>query len=472
MASRLGTMNDSGRGTKFLGELREFVAFLKGLWGVLTGFSVLFPLSSVFFEVIPVKTGAEDGAFWFLSPRLITAVATLLTLFIVLSTFSNRSRLSGIGRRSWVSFGIGVSALIIYLVIYAIKLNIYDITGWESGDLRHLILEVPLLVFYSVFFAFVTKAFTLLGLLEFYRETEIAPSPTDTTSGIVRTSRLALKEIERNEKRTGWSRGQPEHKHLDRLIDLLEQHPSLVGERIDVLYELQKRIKALEAMPNISAAHANTSYSRVATQEARALIKAIIAEAELGSTPNQDGTQREEENRKMELTLPPTTRDGWTYKGNWEILDGHAQNWIKVGEDYALGRSGGYIFHKNKLPKNCILEFEATLLAQNGSDEIDVVIWDVMILFYREGIRQDIMTKDLNHEPFYGPIAYPAPQVGHVYHFKIHKHGTECSYLIDGSQMMPFDCNHHVDVVSERWGFAHHQNKVEFKNVRMQPIPE
>jgi len=77
--------------------------------------------------------GEEGGTFEHLSPSLITAVATLVTLFVILWTFSNRSKFKekqkrqGIQRQAWISFVIGILALVIYLVIH----NMYFQYAWE-----------------------------------------------------------------------------------------------------------------------------------------------------------------------------------------------------------------------------------------------------------------------------------------------------------------------------------------------------
>ncbi len=117
-------MNSSKRGTAFLEEFKDFIAFLQKLWGMLAGISVFFPLSNVFVRVIPLKIyGEEGGVYEHLSPSLITTIATLVTFFVILWTFNNRSTFKekrerrGIQRQAWISFVVGIMALLIYLVI-------------------------------------------------------------------------------------------------------------------------------------------------------------------------------------------------------------------------------------------------------------------------------------------------------------------------------------------------------------------
>ena len=68
-----------------------------------------------------------------------------------------------------LSFGAGLLTLVLYLVGYSVTLtNAYEVWGWESQDPRHLFAEVPLLVAYVASFALVTRAFVLLGMIEFF----------------------------------------------------------------------------------------------------------------------------------------------------------------------------------------------------------------------------------------------------------------------------------------------------------------
>lgn len=170
-------MSTSNKRTTFLEEFRNFIAFIQNLWGLLAGISVVFPLSNVFIKIIPLKAYEEDGGvFEHLSPSLITAVATLITLFVILGLFSNRDtfkekqKRQEIQHQAWISFVIGILALVIYLVIHTIYLQYaWEPWGWGSGDPRKLFAEIPLLVAYSAFFALITRAFMLLGMIEFFK---------------------------------------------------------------------------------------------------------------------------------------------------------------------------------------------------------------------------------------------------------------------------------------------------------------
>jgi hypothetical protein len=168
-------MNDSGKGTETLKEFRDFFGFIQNLWGILAGVSVFFPLSNTLMKVIFYDEPPGSGAFQYLPPKLVTSIATLITIFVVFSTFSRRYKYKvqeyrTIKRQAWVSFILGVLSLVAYLTanfgIYELFYGPFEIYG---GDPRRLIGDVFLLLTYGAFFALVTRAFMLLGMAEFYR---------------------------------------------------------------------------------------------------------------------------------------------------------------------------------------------------------------------------------------------------------------------------------------------------------------
>jgi hypothetical protein len=169
-------MDGPERGAAFLDELKAFVTFLGNLWGVLAGLSVFFPISNVLVKVIPLgRYGDDGGVYDHLPPALVTAVATLVTLFLILSTFARRDAFKAPGasprveRQAWLSFAAGVLALVAYLVIHTVYAEYaWSAWGWGSGDPRKLLAEVPLLAAYCAWFALITRAFLLLAMREFF----------------------------------------------------------------------------------------------------------------------------------------------------------------------------------------------------------------------------------------------------------------------------------------------------------------
>jgi len=170
-------MSNSNKETAFLKEFKNFVVFLQSLWGILAGMSVFFPLSNALTKVIPLRYIHDDpaGALEYLSPELITTITTVITLFVVLRTFGRRQRFKVkkerrlIQRQAWLSFALGLLALGLYCVVYFGIYELYYMPGeiW-SGDPRRLLGDILLLLSYSAFFALITRAFMLLGMIEFF----------------------------------------------------------------------------------------------------------------------------------------------------------------------------------------------------------------------------------------------------------------------------------------------------------------
>lgn len=177
-------MNDSSArpAGDYLHELKEFLSFSKSLWGLLAGISVFFPLSNVLLAAIPLRAyGTEDGVFDQLSPHLLTTVASVVTLFVLLVTFSGRGRFADRRRRASLlreaccSLAVGLLSLLLYVGIYrGYSAYAWEPWGWGSGDPRKLLAEIPLLIVYVVFFASLTRAFMLVAMIEFFGPTALA----------------------------------------------------------------------------------------------------------------------------------------------------------------------------------------------------------------------------------------------------------------------------------------------------------
>jgi len=172
-------MNQTKANKGFIGEFQDFFKFLQSLWGILAGISVFFPLSNILLKAIPLGYMQDEppGALEFLSPTLITTLVTISTLFIILQTFRQRNNLrtrrqqNSIQRQAWIAFGLGILALLLYLIVYfGIYTLFYAPLGIWGGDPRRLIGDILLLLFYGAFFSLFTRAFVLLGMIEYYSQ--------------------------------------------------------------------------------------------------------------------------------------------------------------------------------------------------------------------------------------------------------------------------------------------------------------
>jgi len=153
VAATLGSTDDESARTT-LEELKRFLGFLRSLWGVLAGITVLFPLSNSLMAVLPLLPGSEV---------LSTVLATLFSAFALFFVFVLRGSGSNddIGSVVLLSIGslvFGIVALIAYLYLRLQPL--------AFG-------VVPVL--YGGVFALFTLAFGLLALVEYERQTERHP---------------------------------------------------------------------------------------------------------------------------------------------------------------------------------------------------------------------------------------------------------------------------------------------------------
>lgn len=168
-------MDNSQKEETSMDELKQFTRFLQSLWGTLAGISVLFPLSNALAKVIPLSQWPEGGFVYF-SPTLVTAISTVTCLFIILGTFGRRQQFAiakrrrSINRDSALSFLVGGIGLSFYLIgHYAVVQNFYyTVFNWVTGDPQRAFGDLLLLIAYCVFFAFMTRALMLLGMLEYY----------------------------------------------------------------------------------------------------------------------------------------------------------------------------------------------------------------------------------------------------------------------------------------------------------------
>lgn len=167
--------NNSQEELTATGEIQQFTRFLQSLWAILAGISALFPLSNVLAKVIPLAQ-LPEGGFAYFNATLVTALSTVTCLFMILWTFGRRQQFANAARRrlirreSALSVVAAAVGLIVYLIgHYAVIRDFYYIVfNWSSTDMRLVFGDLLLLIAYCAFFAFMTRAFMLLGMLEYY----------------------------------------------------------------------------------------------------------------------------------------------------------------------------------------------------------------------------------------------------------------------------------------------------------------
>jgi hypothetical protein len=162
-------------GHAFLRDLREFLRFLQSLWGILAGVSLLFPLSNVFFDVLPIHE--KYRPFNNLSAPAVTAVTVVTCLFITFATFGQRQQFRSAKRRrhfglaARLCFLLAVVACAAFLLGRDVAINGIIDLGQEDQP-PALAFDGVFATIYVAFFALMTRAFLLLAMLEYFPATQ------------------------------------------------------------------------------------------------------------------------------------------------------------------------------------------------------------------------------------------------------------------------------------------------------------
>ncbi|NPV77766.1 MAG: hypothetical protein HPY59_15510 [Anaerolineae bacterium] len=167
-------MNTMQRANLILKDLKNFTAFLGNLWGGFAVFSIIFPFVNNLVRIIPLRLAKDNGVLLWFTPELFTAIATLISLSIILAIYRSRNgfilqaNLDRLHNLSWKSFGLGVTLLLVYLTFYFfLRSNITLEIQAQTPDSRRLLVEAVLLFLYSGSFAMITRGFALLATGEY-----------------------------------------------------------------------------------------------------------------------------------------------------------------------------------------------------------------------------------------------------------------------------------------------------------------
>jgi hypothetical protein len=163
-------------GQTFLQELRDFLQFLRSLWGVLAAIAVLFPLSNTFFAVIPAE--GDEHPFQNLSPTVVTTVTILTCIFLTFATFNRRGRFAEDRRRAryaWSARVFFLGALVALAIYLLAPHGLYR--AWITNNPNADSTGIPeydglLAALYVATFALISQAFLLLAMLEYFPSTD------------------------------------------------------------------------------------------------------------------------------------------------------------------------------------------------------------------------------------------------------------------------------------------------------------
>jgi hypothetical protein len=172
-------------GRSYLRDLRDFLRFLQSLWGILAGVSLLFPLSNVFFDVLPIHE--KYRPFHNLSAPALTAVTVVTCLFITFATFGRRqefrdaTRRRRFGRAARACFLLAVANCAVFLLGRDLAIDNVIVLGQEDQP-PALLFDGVFAIVYVAFFALMTRAFLLLAMLEYFPATQESPIVTSNES--------------------------------------------------------------------------------------------------------------------------------------------------------------------------------------------------------------------------------------------------------------------------------------------------
>lgn len=149
-------------------DLQSFIRYITSLWGAFGGITAVFPLADVLFKVIPLPVDAYENS----TAPIAIPVTSLVALFTLVYTFVQRDKSrSATARRSGMFFVLGMASLVAFFLLehfeYPLRIKLFP--GLDSTD-DYVLLLVGVVPFYVAFFACVTRAFAILALMEFKRE--------------------------------------------------------------------------------------------------------------------------------------------------------------------------------------------------------------------------------------------------------------------------------------------------------------
>ena len=156
-------------------DLEKFLAYISSIWGLLAGITSIFPLANVLFKIIPLPVDAYNKS----TEPIAIPLTTLVAVFIIFYSFVQRDQvISNPTRMAKLFFSLGCVSLVIFILLdlfwYPLRERFCpELCDSETDFEMWLVMLIP---FYIGFFACVTRAFTILALVEFKRRYMAAES--------------------------------------------------------------------------------------------------------------------------------------------------------------------------------------------------------------------------------------------------------------------------------------------------------
>lgn len=139
-------------------EIKEYTKYLKTVWGKLASIPFLFPLSNLYFKIIPVYCDKALHAFG----------ASIVSTFIIYLIYSWRVDIAYASIKSKQVLSIQVLSSVMF-ILGAFTLSNYLILIDGFSNMPDIGYRIRALFEYSLIFGLCTASFTLLAMLEYMR---------------------------------------------------------------------------------------------------------------------------------------------------------------------------------------------------------------------------------------------------------------------------------------------------------------
>ena len=219
------------RQSDLLSDVRQFLGFLSGLWGMFSSLTLLFPLSNALVQVLPMHE-TQRGIY--------TALTTLTCCFVILYLYITRHQQIAVrlakpslyDRRVIAIFALGVLSALLYLPAHSSYAQILE-GSYSAADLEQGMMWVLGMLFYGISFVGLTTSFTLLAIVEYGKQSGETQDLASRREEVLKTENQELKEKLAELQR-----------HVDRLQERLTRHEQLKAEN----QQLRQQIAELQSL--------------------------------------------------------------------------------------------------------------------------------------------------------------------------------------------------------------------------------
>lgn len=241
-----------------LSNVRQFLGFLSGLWGMFSSLTLLFPLSNALVQVLPMHE-TQRGIY--------TALTTLTCCFVILYLYITRHQQIAVrlakpslyDRRVIAIFALGVLSALLYLPAHSSYAQILE-GSYSAADLEQGMMWVLGMLFYGMSFVGLTTSFTLLAIVEYGKQSGETQDLASRREEVLKTENQELKEKLAELQR-----------HVDRLQERLTRHEQLKAEN----RQLRQQVAELQSLADELSARLAPYEKEEKAREQRTLVTEV-----------------------------------------------------------------------------------------------------------------------------------------------------------------------------------------------------